>query len=504
MRARRSIIACGLACLFGVASDRPVSAQAPLSIIDWLEAEEVLVPPNGPPVTETALQPEIDVHPLTAPDVPIGLVPSSVTGLPVDLWQNSDPAVIARQIRTAPVDRHPALQSLLYSLLLTEALTADGDTSLLTARIDRLLSLGAIDPAKALIEIAGPTTNGETFTRWVDMSFLTGNEDDVCAILAAAPYLAPNRETLIFCVARRGDLNRATLLFDASQALGDLDDDIAPVLDRFLHPELYEAAAALPQPRNPSPLTFRLFEAVGERLPTASLPRRFAAADLRDVAGWKAQLEAAERLARTGAISSNTLLGLYTERLPAASGGVWDRVSSLQRLETAIATASADAVAKTLPDAWSQMRRAGLRVPFADLFAADVSKLNLDDSSARADALEMALLASDYASLSRNVRVNSVQEAFWVSVAQGEPTRAGAETALERAVAEGFQTFPELPSTLDTERLGETILTAIALFDRGANGNLNDLTEALTIFRVVGLEDVARRAALHVLIRQEG
>ncbi len=504
MRANRSIIACGLACLIFVAADRPATAQAPLSIIDWLETEEALTPPNGPPVTETALQPEIDVRPLAAQDVPIGLVPSSVTGLPVDLWRNSDPAVIARKIRTAPVEGHPALQSLLYSLLLTEAMTADGDTSLLTARIDRLLSLGAIDPAKALIEIAGPTTNGETFTRWVDMSFLTGNEDDVCAILAAAPYMTPNRETLIFCVARRGDLNRATLLFDASQALGDLDDEIAPVLDRFLHPELFEDAAPLPQPRNPSPLTFRLFEAVGERLPTAPLPRRFAAADLRDVAGWKAQLEAAERLARTGAISSNTLLGFYTERLPAASGGVWDRVSALQRLETAIDTGSAGAVAKTLSDAWNHMRRAGLEVPFADLFAADVSQLNLDNSSARADALEMALLASDYASLSQNAQANSAQEVFWVSVAQGEPVRASATTALERAVADGFQTISEMPNMLDTDKLGEAILTAIALFDRGANGNLNDLTEALMIFRAVGLEDVARRAALHVLIRQEG
>ena len=48
-------------------------------------------------------------------------------------------------------------------------------------------------------------------------------------------------------------------------------------------------------PGAPDPLTFRLFETIGERLPTAALPRAFAHADLRDVAGWKAQIEAAER-----------------------------------------------------------------------------------------------------------------------------------------------------------------------------------------------------------------
>ena len=46
-----------------------------------------------------------------------------------------------------------------------------------------------------------------------------------------------------------------------------------------------------------SPLLFRLHEAIGEPLPTGALPRAYAVADLRDLAGWKPQLEAAERLA---------------------------------------------------------------------------------------------------------------------------------------------------------------------------------------------------------------
>ena len=54
----------------------------------------------------------------------------------------------------------------------------------------------------------------------------------------------------------------------------------------------------------------------------------FAQADMRDNTGWKAQLEAAERLARNGVLDPNQLLGLYTEEKAAASGGVWDRVAS--------------------------------------------------------------------------------------------------------------------------------------------------------------------------------
>lgn len=40
----------------------------------------------------------------------------------------------------------------------------------------------------------------------------------------------------------------------------------------------------------------------------------------------------------------------------------------------------------------------------------------------------------------------------------------------------------------------------MALFSSGAEGNLEDLTEALATLRAVGLEDTARRAAIQFLI----
>ena len=483
----------------------PAAAETPLSIIDWLESDEQVQPAAIPPATgTTAAQPRIDVQPLADLAQPVGLVPPTVTGLPVALWQNSDPQVTARLIGTAPVTGHPALQSLLYSMMLTETLpTADTD-DLLLARIDKLLDLGALDPAKALIEVAGPTSSPALFARWTDTAFLTGSEDDVCAVLSDMPHLAPDRATLIFCTARTGDLNGASLLFDTSAALGDLDTQVAPALDRFLHPELFEDAAPLPQPRNPSPLLFRLYESIGERLPTASLSRRFAASDLRDVAGWKAQLEAAERLARTGAISSNTFLGLYTDRLPAASGGIWDRVAALQRFETALGTGSPDAIAKTLPQVWDQLGAVGLHVTFADLFGESLAAVTLQPGRAAQLALEAALLSPGYETLSRTMAPQGPREAFWIAVAQGTPETVPAPTPLAEAVAAGFQPVDALPRGLDRARLGETVLRAIALYDRGATGNLQDLTDALRVFRAVGLEDVARRAALQLLIAEEG
>jgi hypothetical protein len=38
------------------------------------------------------------------------------------------------------------------------------------------------------------------------------------------------------------------------------------------------------------------------------------------------------------------------------------------------------------------------------------------------------------------------------------------------------------------------------MFDRGARGNLDELTRALSTLRAVGLEDTARRAALQLML----
>ena len=99
-------------------------------------------------------------------------------------------------------------------------------------------------------------------------------------------------------------------------------------------------------PKHITPLIFRMREAIGEPLPTPPLPRAFANADLRPITGWKPQIEAAERLAVSGAIDENRLLGLYTERLPAASGGVWERVDAMQEFDAAYRADDPGAIAK--------------------------------------------------------------------------------------------------------------------------------------------------------------
>ncbi len=478
-------------------------------MIEWLTQPSGLTGAGRvlmePPVTKTALRPDITVAPLDAVAPPLGLVGSQVTGLPSDLWLGSDPAVLERALRDVPVSRRPAMQTLLYTLLLAEAVPPTGDQatqSVLLARVNRLMALGAVDPAQALLEQAGPSDNSSLFSHWFDATLLTGDEEASCIALNAAPHLSPGHDARIFCGVRAGAWANAALLFDTARVLELMPPDYIAVLDRFLNPDLYDGAAPLPTPSEPSPLMFRLYESIGEPLPTATLPRAYATADLRDLAGWKSQLEAAERLARTGALPPNQLLGLYDARLPAASGGVWDRVEALQRFETALRTRNPDAVAKTLPAVWTAMQEAQLEVPFAILFADQLSEQSLRDDSARTLAWQIALLSQNYELAAQSPPDETTATQFLSGLAQGAPV--GGTTALQQAIEAGFadqpQLSPEMQDMIARHRLGEVVLNAMQQFDDGARGNLDSLTAALTTLRAVGLEDTARQASLQLLL----
>ena len=493
----------------------------PLSVIDWLgqqtpSAPTAKRPPkttrsDEPPVATSAAPPHISVTPLGdgAPRR-IGLVPGNVTGLPSNIWTGSDVNTLTARIADLPDLHLPAAQALLYTVLLAEAeapqgLARNGDT-LALARVEKLMELGALDPALSLIEQAGVTTSTAHFDLWMQLSLLTGTEDRACARLMKAPHLTRDYGTRIFCSARTGYWENAALTFGSAQALGLLEDTQLDLFDRFLNPDYFEGAEPLRAPRRMDPMTFRLFETIGEPLPSNILPRAYAVADLRDLAGWKAQLEAAERLTRAGALPDNQLLGLYTDRQPAASGGIWDRVAALQRFETALSTGSAEAVAKTLPPAWEAMREASLEVSFAALFSEPLSTIPLAGHASRL-ARDVALLSPNYEAAAARVLGDAPEEQLLRAVARGEtPSGPAPDAYLAAAVHDAFSNptpRADLMEMARDEQLGMAILRLLSMLHDGASGDTSALRDALATLRALGLEDTARRAALQIVLLEQ-
>lgn len=493
-------------------SATPLGAQdlSPLSAIDWLSksVETPVTPPvaavatpepmNEPPASTAAGVPQVSVMSLDAPSPdPVGLLSSSITGLPQDLWAKSDTATLVNLIQTESFDTLPAVDDLMMTLLLAEAdppVGAGSDGALFLARVDKLLDLGALDPALALLEQVD-TSAPDIFRRWFDVSLLTGQENVACKEMNATPNLAPTYSARIFCTARSGDWSAAALTLNTHRVLGDITEEEEALLSRFLDPDLYEDEADLPPPSRLSPLVFRMREAIGQGLPTARLPNAFAHSDLRSTTGWKSQLEAAERLARIGAVSENILQGQYLARTPAASGGVWDRARAVQTVDAAIAAGDSVKLAAVLPDTWDAMKAAKLEVPFARLYGPALANVPLTGKAANI-AYTIALLSPDYETVAQTADKTD----FLSTLAQGEPK--GASAPLERAIQAAFngaEPSAELEALARNGQLGEALLQSIFAFNEGFSGDLQAITETLAFWRFVGLEDIARRTALQLL-----
>lgn len=481
-----------------------LAAQSPLSAIDWLKQTPTVALDVAPFSSEAPVGPGIDTPEITVTELEnagrdaVGLLPSAVTGLPNTLWQESQAERLAALVALQRVDALPAMQALLYTLLLAEAnppQDAGLSDALLIARIDKLMALGAIEQANALVERAGPDSPA-LFSRWFDLTLLLGEEQRACEALNQSAHLAPSYASRVFCLARSGDWSAAALTLETANILNLLTDEEDALLLRFLDSEIFADEPLLVAQNTPTPLTFRLYEAIGEPLPTTGLPKLYAQADLRTTSGWKAQLEAAERLASSGALPENRLLGIYSDRAPAASGMIWDRVSAVQSFDAAMEAEDLNAIATHLPTAWSAMQQARLEVPFSRLYGARLHEMRLSGVT-KTLAREVVLLSPAY-----ELATQSQPRDFLAGIAMGQPPRIGKDPR-EQAIADAFHGagVPQAFShKLARGQLGEVILEAMDLYAQGAAGDLPALTSALATLRALGLEDTARQAALQVLL----
>jgi hypothetical protein len=470
---------------------------------DWLS--DTITRPHAN-VATSALPPQVTVMPLGAVEIEaIGLLPPAITGLPRDLWGASDTETLVRLFGAQPQQGLPAIQGFTETLALAELdPPADADpnrAALFLARLDLLLARGALDPAQALIERAAPR-NPDVFRRWFDVSLLLDHPERACSAMAANPDIAPTLPARIFCLARSGDWSAAALTLGTGEALGRITTEEGDLIARFLDPELFEGEPPLPPDPNLTPLTFQMRSAIGERPSTTGLPLAFAHADLGDLAGWRAQLDAAERLTRSGAIEPAQWLAIYTQRVPSASGGVWDRVAALQRFDAAILSGNTMATTSHLAPAWSAMEAAGLEIAFAETYADHLMRLPLTGEAGLL-ARRIALLSSRYEQVAQSAVPQSEAERFTFALATGQtaPPPADADF-VARAVAGAFSDTPpdhRYAWFLQNQRLGEALLRAALVLSDPAR-DPDDITDALALYRAVGLEDVARRAALQLVL----
>lgn len=517
----------------GAAARAPGRAATPVMALQPPEAGSgtgrgsaaVLPPvPGEPPVSKGVTDEPVTVSAIGLPPANgIGLLSAESLGLPGDLWGETPETELAALLRKERVDTLPAIQSFLMELLLArfappQETAGAGRDMLFLARVDRLLDMGALDQAMALLEDA-ESADPEIFRRRFDVALLLGEEDKACEIMADTPNVAPSFPARIFCLARSGDWPAAALSYDSGVALGQIDPEMDELLARFLEPELAEDGAPLPPPSRPSPLVFRMLEAIGEPMPTGGLPVAFAQADLRANTGWKAQIEAAERLTRMGVLDPNHLLGLYTQERASASGGIWDRVSLISRLDLAVQSGDRSRTAAVLPGTWEAMQSQDLEPALAAMFGDRLAAMQLP-AEAGEIAFRLGLLTPAFednarthtetatpegeADASTGPFADHRDEALLRAVAQGDTSKVAAQDRLGLMLKQVFDAPPQAApapyaAQLDS-RKGEMLLAAIDDITEGAKGDYRRVENGLKLLRRVGLETVARRSALELVV----
>lgn len=522
MTGRPRVAALSLTLLATALLGEPVLAQ-PRSAIPWLSQSIILTaaPPRPRSPANGALvgpEPEaITVTPLTeiSRDA-VGILSPEETGFDRDLW---GPAT-AEQVRTAVLSQGgqgvPGAIALFRHLLLAEAsppVGSDPGSSVLVARIDRLLEMGALDEADAMIQTAGPDSP-ELFRRWFDAGLLLDRAQPPCEALRLNPALSPTLPARVFCLARGGDWNAAEITLTLGKGVGSITPDQELLLARFLDPVLFEEDEdpAIPDPL--TPLDFLLREAVGLPRPPGTLPLAFLRGDIGEHVPMRTRIEAAERLTLSGALAYPEMFDAYRAGTPAASGGVWDRAQAVQTFDAALA-APATHGPKTIGAALTTLDNAlaarGLRGALASEYAPTLRKLTPDTlpAPARRTLVELLLLGGDIdAARAAAGPAPEPRLATLLAIASNE-TAPATEDAMLRAALDGLAQRPpsddteqRLAALVAAGRQGEALLAALDLISQGAASSPPALRAALFGLHAAGQESAARDIALETLLSQ--
>lgn len=482
----------------------------PLSAIDWLSNSiaEDAAPTAGENGAPAASVPEaVQVLPLDAPVIDAaGILAASEIDVPDNLWGRSSAGDLAAALKRISFGAEvpPSVGRFVVDLLqarLRPPIDAIVDDRLFYARVDRLLEKGHLEAAAALMDVTG-SEDPQIFRRRFDIALLTGQETEACQEIEDNPDLSPTYPARIFCLARLGQFDVAALTLGNAETLGILTEEEDALLLYFLDPELFENDPLPEPPKVPSPLQFRLYEAVGERIATASLPVAFAHADLSNDVGWKARLSAAERLAITGAITFERLLEVYKERSASASGGVWERVRLFQTLARAVDHGDQAAIFDALTPAWTAAKRLGYAAPMADWAMPTIRKLKPNARMSHI-AFEIALIAQDGEAAATFANA-SREDQFLLSLLSPEPGAFPPSDELGRAIVRGLSSVragTSFEALMADDRRGEVLLRALEGLADGADGNPDTTAHALAALRSIGLETLARQIAVELILK---
>jgi hypothetical protein len=266
---------------------------------------------------------DVTAQPLAPTDASwAGTLSEDQGALPEAMWRGTSRAFVAAALPLLAPSSSPALQDLARRLLLSNAASPTGQdppnhSSLAAARLDRLVALGDVTGAQAILDLLPPDSTVDGFDRTrVELRFAAGDTGGACGVVQDRIARYQNTwwdRALIACQALAGDNAKVSLglsLLKEQKAAPD------PTFDALIdtiggHPHKIDK---LP---DPTPLRLTLLAAGKMPLPqevlTTAGPSALLAYASSSALPPERRLAAAERAALLGALPPEQLGALYQQ-----------------------------------------------------------------------------------------------------------------------------------------------------------------------------------------------
>ena len=325
---------CALAVFLPSAASAQLQLRRPTPVIETPSSTNtpvgpaIAVPgvPAGVPAGVTVAPRPLDGAGITVnwleavdPDA-IGLIGEDQGGFPLTLWRGAQWSVVSGLMPRMPAGLgSPALRDMARRLLVSRASVPVGkplDASFVALRIERLLAMGDVGNALALLKITPDERRDEALARTrIEALFFDSNNADACkAVLNAirdySSLYWPQAQA--FCLALLGSHARASLIADL---LREREDEIEKVFFAAIDALAGAKGGKSPALTAPSALHLSMMRAAGLRFP-AEIVQTAQASVLRVVAlapnaALDIRLIAAEKAHRIGALTDDEVVRFY-------------------------------------------------------------------------------------------------------------------------------------------------------------------------------------------------
>ena len=321
-------------------------ADAPMSAIDWL-AKKINDPPEFYTYkSEIEKNNNNEIEKNVLPNISknsIGIYPSIKIGINSDIWKNSNEIEISSVLEKIKISDLYYLNRLLKRILLFESdppiIVVDEEfsgTLFLRQRISKLIQMGALDDAEALILDADPTFDPNLIDLWSEISFLTYRFERFCNAVLNGYHNSLEPAHKIICLARSGDWNAAALSLATYSSINEIDSDHEKLLINYLDHEAELEIINKDKCDEDKSIIIYLcsFSNINTQIPSYGV--KFLYNNLGRGKSIRSRIVASEELVKSGALNPSILFSTYKIKQPSTSGGIWARAKLVQELDRII------------------------------------------------------------------------------------------------------------------------------------------------------------------------